>query len=486
LALMTTTPARAILSSCAVARLAIATTAATKVGRPQRETPGLVDVVDRGQAILHGWTSLAGSALYGSDAANGVVQVNTLSAADLGGHGCAEVRAGNDGTLAYELLAGFGAGRQISGVIGYSAFETDGNEYSSFDGSARLDDNGDLARFETRDRRSRRYLWAKLETGGGDDRPHRVTAQFHEQYWDFETGHGWLWWIPDFAESMDETRWLASFQWRPAVARDGRLGQEYVVRLQRHSIDWSPRYYPNGAFDGFYPAGMWEDLDTDADDILARAQLQWTISERADLLFGAEGDRFLYDGDREHTATVDVDDAAGGFPPFPGGATMALDPWLDPVLDHTRFENQIAYSAAKFNLSTNLYTTETSGLETELLVARRRLSGFANHSWARRDDEGVIDVTIAPSPDRVAWAPARVANAGAGWTTERWAAALTPHWQGRTARRASDQGVQTLPLHVVALNLDQFRARELVKVLPFPFDYRQETRRVVVSLRFDA
>jgi len=106
------------------------------------------------------------------------------------------------------------------------------------------------------------------------------------------------------------------------------------VRLQRHSIDWSTRYYPNGAFDGFYPAGMWEDLDTDADDLLARAQLQWTISERADLLFGAEADRFVYDGDHEHTATVDVDDAAGGFPPFPDGATMALGPWLDPVLDH--------------------------------------------------------------------------------------------------------------------------------------------------------
>src|SRR6185436_3633979 len=37
--------------------------------------------------------------------------------------------------------------------------------------------------------------------------------------------------------------------------------------------------------------------------------------------------------------------------------------WLTVRADlfHTRFENQIAYSAANFNLSTNLYTTETSG-----------------------------------------------------------------------------------------------------------------------------
>jgi iron complex outermembrane receptor protein len=421
-----------------------------------------------------------------------------------------------------------------------------------------------------------------------------------------------------------------------------------VVRFQRHAIDWSTRYYPNGAFDGFYPAGMWEDLDTHADDVFARAQLSFDLDDRADLLLGVEADRFFYDGDREHDSNVDVDDAAGGFPPNADGATMRLGPWLDYVLDHpitdlaayaqlsarrragiplgltlgarwdhqsfdfdaigepgrptrdrtfdqvsprlavvlepagtvsikllggeafraptptelagahtfslasnieelepetistgellaewsatrtitvrgslfyTRFENQIAYSAANFNLSTNLFTTETSGLETEVLYARGRLSGFFNHSWARREDEESIDPTIAASPDRVAWAPAHVLNAGAGWSAPRFTAALSVHWQGSTARRSSDVGVETLPFHSVALDLDTFRPRTLdgwldvdarvstrlphgltlavtarnlfdeeqtlVKVLPFPFDYRQETRRVTLSLRLD-
>jgi iron complex outermembrane receptor protein len=697
---------------------------ATKIGRPLRETPGAVDVVDRDEARTHGWTSLAdvlyqqpgfapaqdydrrtvgarglfegwnnnhllhlvdgvpwndnlygsaytweitplamartvevlrgpGSALYGSYAMNGVVQVNTVSAVDLGGVGMAEVRAGNQGTLAYDLLAGFGAGKPVSGVIGYSSSETDGNEYPSYDGSARLDSApsstpaaDELARFDTRDRRSSRYLWAKVEARGDD--LGALDAQLHEQYWDFETGHGWLWWIPDFGESMDETRRLASLRWRPEVARDGRLAQEYVLRFQRHSIDWSTRYYPNGAFDGYYPAGMWEDLDTHADDLFARAQLQWNLGDRAEALFGVEADRFLYDGDHEHDATVDVDDAAGGYPPFPNGATMPLGPWLDPLLDHpidslggygqltarkrsglpieltlgarwdhtkvdydaiaepgrpqrsrtfdevspraavvflpgdtvavklmtgrafraptptelagahtfslasnieqldpervtttevetewratrrltlradlfhTRFENQIAYSAANFNLSTNLFTTETSGLETELLYARGRFSGFANGTFDRRDDEEVIDVTIAPSPDRVAWAPARVANLGASWRAADYSAALVVHWQGPVERRASEVGVQTLPLSTAVLDLDLYRPRdvaswtsvdarvahalphgfeialearnlldrdrELVKVLAFPFDYRQETRRWLVSLRLD-
>jgi iron complex outermembrane receptor protein len=183
----------------------------------------------------------------------------------------------------------------------------------------------------------------------------------------------------------------------------------------------------------------------------------------------------------------------------------------------TRFENQIAYSAANFNLSTNLLTTETSGIEAELLYARGRLSGFWNYTWADRRDEDSIDPTIAASPDRVTWAPSRVTNLGVGWTAPRFTAALSVHWQGAAARRSSDVGLQTLPFHTVALDLDRFRPREvsawtdvdarvstplpygltlavaarnlldegqtLLKVLPFPFDYRRETRRVEVSLR---
>ena len=584
-----------------------------------------------------------GSSLYGSYAANGVVEVETVSASDLEGGGMAEVRAGNAGTRVYELLAGYGAGRAVSAVLGYTADETDGNQYSSHDGSARLDDNGELARFDTRDGRSSHYFWAKLEGGQGLE---GLALQYHEQYWDFETGHGWLWWIPDFRESMAERRRLASLAYRPSPST--RFTKEYAVRFQRHAVDWSTRYYPDGAFDGFYPTGMWEDLDTHADDIFARAQLSFDLGDRADLLVGVEADRFTYGGDREHTSNVDVDAAAGGFPPFPGAATQRLGPWLDYLLDqpiddlaafvqlsarrvtgtplgvtlgarwdhrsfdfdaidepgrpersrrfdevsprlavvvmpsdtvtvkllgsrafraptptelagahtfslasnieeleperiatgelfaewwatrtltvragifHTHFENQIAYSPANLNLSTNLFTTDTSGVETELLYTRGRLSGFLNHSWARRDDEKSLDATIASSPDRVAWAPAQVWNAGMAWTAPRFTAALSIHRQGTTARRASDVGVQVLPYHAVALDLDAFRSRTvdswtqvdgrvsaplprnltlaidaqnlfdeeraLVKVLPFPFDYRQETRRVVASLRLD-
>ena len=71
---------------------------------------------------------------------------------------------------------------------------------------------------------------------------------------------------------------------------------------------------------------------------------------------------------------------------------------------HTRFENQIAYSAANFNLSTNISTAETLGLELEVLFSRGAWSAFANWSWAHRVDEEVLDETVAESvaPERPA------------------------------------------------------------------------------------
>jgi hypothetical protein len=73
-------------------------------------------------------------------------------------------------------------------------------------------------------------------------------------------------------------------------------------------------------------------------------------------------------------------------------------------------------------------------------------------------------------------------------------------WSPRYYPRAGSDGGSTLlwltvradlfhtrcenQIAVIARNLLD-RERERVNVLPFPFDYRQETRRVLVSLRYD-
>jgi outer membrane receptor protein involved in Fe transport len=580
-----------------------------------------------------------GSALYGSNASNGVVQVNTLSARDLDGKAEGRVRLGSAATRIYDVIAGFGAGRLVSGVIGYNAFRTDGNEYASRDGSGRTDAAGNLATFLTNDRRESRYVTAKLE---GSQSLDGLSLQYHDQYWKFQSGHGWLWWIPDVREAMAESRQIVSLRYRRQV--EGRVSHEYLARYQRHDIDYTTRYYPNGAFAGRYPAGAVEHLATRAEDVFGRAQLTWKLAGRSTLILGLEGDRFFYGGDSGHDSTIDVDAAAHA--PFPDNRPTPVGPWLDYVLEApitnlafytqyatrgraggaldvtlgarydrtsfdyhdilaanrpdvnkefssfsprvavvlfptgrvsvkllggrafrapsptelagahtlslasniaqlrperiatgelaadwkvsrylglranvfvTRFENQIAYSAENLNLSTNLYTLDTTGFEAEALLSRGALSGFLNYSYAQRLDERIIDRTITPSTDRLTWDPSQRANLGIAYARRQWTASVSGHYQGSVARRASDVGVQVLPLNVVSVDLDRYRPRTLgawltldatlgfklprnlsasvivrnltdtrsntlVKVLAFPFDYRQEGRRCDFAL----
>lgn len=585
-----------------------------------------------------------GSALYGSYAVNGVVQVNTVSAGDLEGKNLARATIGDAGVRVYDSLNGYGAGNLISAVVGYNSYETDGNEPLDYDGSGLTDSQGNLARSRVNDRRSSRYFWAKLEGSRGLQ---GLGVQYHDQYWKFQTGHGWLWWTPDFREGMEETRRILSLSYEPAT-EGNRLSQEYLVRFQRHDVDWNTRYYPNGARGGFYPAGMWEYLDTRADDVFGRAQFSWKLRGKSNLLLGLEGDRFSYKGDREHDSNVNVGDSAGFFPHFPDNRTTHLGPWLDYIDGHpltnvgvygqlttkghlsghvdltlgarhdrlsfdytdirlagrpllskdfsrfspriavivlptqklsiklmagrafrapaptelagahtfslasnidqlrpevmttgeiaadwvlnkflnlrsnlfvTKLENEIAYSAQNMNLSTNIYTLKTAGLEAELLFEYAGFSGFLNYSHARRLDEKIIDSTIAPSPKHLTWDPANKVNFGVGYVHRGLSVGLAGHYQGTVDRRASDVGTQTLPLNIVSLDVDLFRPRSLgawftldgkvgyrlphnltlallgtnvfddghnrlVKNLAFPFDYLQEGRRYRVSLTY--
>ncbi len=270
-----------------------------------------------------------GSALYGSNATNGVVQMNTFNGADLDKPIYAKVSLyGSEGTSRYEFMTGTTSG-DYDFIIAYSQHETDGNEYTSYDGSNRMATLEDPAtgrprsqQFVKKDKREDSYLWTKLSIG------ENWQIQYHRQQWDFGTGHGWVFWIPDFDESMNESRDILSVKYNSNINEN--LSQEYVVRYQNHDISWNQRYYPTGAFADFYPSGMWEFLDTKASDVFVRAQLTWLLDERATLLAGFEGDRFSYDGDNEHYSNIDVDFT---FAPYPGDINTPLGPWLDYIAD---------------------------------------------------------------------------------------------------------------------------------------------------------
>ncbi len=267
-----------------------------------------------------------GSALYGSNATGGVISLQTASPKAGGKMLQTRLILGERNSRTFDVLGGYDA--SLAAVtLGFQHFSTDGNEYSSYDGSGRLGGNGDPARFRVQDGRSHSYAFAKV-VGKGELAG--FSLQFHNQAWDFETGHGWLWMVPDVRESMQESRQMLVLSYRTPTP-DARLQQEYTVRYQRHSIDWLQRYAPDGAYDDFYPSGIWEYINTSAHEVFSRAQLSYNWGDLR-LLGGVEYTLFLYNGDDAHWANADLADAAGGFPPVAGFA--GLGPWLEPARNH--------------------------------------------------------------------------------------------------------------------------------------------------------
>jgi iron complex outermembrane receptor protein len=229
-------------------------------------------VLVRSMEIIRG----PGSALYGSSATNGVVNINTRSV--VGSAAQASVRFGNAGTRIYDLFVGHEL-KPLSFVVAYNHFETDGNTYNDYDASGRADANGRLLKFHVGDARSSDYLFAKVE-GKGNLRG--LSLQFHWQSWKFETGHGWIWYIPDIKEQMAEQRQIVSLAYKPRALFKERFQQEYVLQYQRHAVDWHIKFFPDNsqvaAADGssvVLPQGLYENLVTDTHSVFMRAQFSY-------------------------------------------------------------------------------------------------------------------------------------------------------------------------------------------------------------------
>ena len=570
-----------------------------------------------------------GSALYGSNAVNGVVSLHTLEAEEVQGGGEARLRLGERGTQRLDLLTS-GAGSALSFVAAYTVQTTQGNEYPSLDASGRTDGGGTPLALRTRDHRASDYFFAKARGIGPLE---GWSFQVHQQRWSFETGHGWIFQIPDFPESMQEERRIAALK---HVRESGSLAWEGVLRYQWHAMDWNQRYFPSGPV---YPQGLTEYLSTTTDEAFGRAQVTWRFGRDSSLVAGLEATRFTYDGDKAHRSNVDINNPGGTYLPTPDGRFLPLRPYLGWTLGHpvmglaffaqvtsgtfaqgrfdltfglrhdrqhsrfnaldrgdpggphptesldyqqtsprlglvyhrspehtlklllgrafrspspseafgantyalasnirqlrpetadtlelasdwslgphvvwranlfdTRTRNFIAYSVANANLSTNLYSLRTRGLETELLWQAGRWSGFLNASKTRRMDETILDPTIAPSGD-VTWVPSVTANLGAAWKPPDGTVALSLHRQGGTLRRTSDldpAGASPRPASVPpftrvdlrvawrfarALELEAGASNVLdakglyAKNFQYPFDYRIDPRMAWIGLR---
>lgn len=499
-----------------------------------------------------------GSALYGSNATNGFLGVQTPSGADMMGKTEVQYMLGSQKTTQVNAYTG-NKSENYSYFLGYTGMQTEGNTYKSYD------DSGRSGKFDVRDDRNTRYFFLKVQ-GEGDFRA--LAVQFHDQYWNFQTGHGWLFNIPDFRESMLEHRQVASVSYRPYI---GDLSTEFILQYQRKVLDWNTRYAPVAppglgyGGGGYATTGIWEYLNTSFDNLFARAQVSKELDSKSSLLLGVEGSRFIYDGDRAHFSNTVLNDGSYAADPnntflpanaflgnlkghpvqttaaygqyvwgdlsqsmyqltfgarydsqrleyntgtgtaqrsfdafspriaavlkpsynvsvkllagrafrapspseiggqntwalasnpkglnpekittFEAGADYRYSPSLNLRANAflTEVKDQIGYSWSAANLSTNIYSTRTTGAETEILVARGNSKIFLNASVAQRLDESIADSTVAISKNKVTWAPALTANLGySNQWSEKMRGTMVASYLGKQERRSTDNAI---------------------------------------------
>lgn len=571
----------------------------------------------------------AGS-LYGGNAINGVISSHTLEAADLNGIADVRFRAGSNNTFITDIITG--AENESAGIVAsFTRFSTDGNNYNSYDLSGRMAATGDLAPFKVKDEQNNHYFFAKVY---GKEKYKGLSLQYHEQHWGFQTGHGWLFSVPDLPEVMNEYRMMVALKYAPRNETK-KFNYEASARYQDHGINWNMRFFPDhsAAYGINFPNGISEALKTKARDLFIRFRGDYTFNSSR-FIFGLEGDYFSYRGDEFHTANMDLNTFTA---PDSTNRSYRLNPWLEYILDKpvknlaafaryispklfdrlqltvggrydnqffnytdiyapgrpvqhksftlfsphaclvynagdltlkaiagrafrtpsptemfgantftlasninqlepeivtnfdlgldwklsksmnlglnwflVNFKNQIAYSVANANLSTNIYSLKTTGLEAELRFGMDRFSGFLNYSFSKRLDESITDSTVAVSLKKLTWAPANMANLGILYSATGFYASLSMHYQGEVARRSSDiipvyeiYRPEVVPSWVnfdckIAYRLGSFaefgilarnlsnQEQYLIKNNAAPFDYRRERRRIFVdfSIRF--
>ncbi len=565
------------------------------------------------------------SALYGSNATNGVLSLNTIDPSDMEETGEVRFRIGNKNTRIYDLMVG-AENDFASLLVAFNAYETDGNEYQSFDDTRDEFDNYLSTRREVNDNRSSQYFFTKIS---GKNRLKDISFQYHEQAWQFETGHGWLFLIPDQPESMKESRRLMALSYKPGWL-DDKLRMEISSRFQRHNVDWNMRYYSDNSLQGFYPNGVTEYLKTGASDLFSRVQLGYDLSSQSSLLMGIEHTYFIYKGDEAHASNIDLNNTYG---PNPNNQITPANAWFEFALNQpvntigvfgqyisskwggkiqataglrydaqffdyidiydedqikpksfsqlnprlglvvlptnslrfkllagrsfrtpaptemfgantyslasnigqlepeiintyemvmdwkfhkhfdlringflTDFENQIAYSVANANLSTNVYSLTTVGFESELLLHGRKFSGFFNFSRAFRLQEEILDNTIAED-NVLTWVPSTTSNLGIAYNTTHHYFSGVLHYQGEVLRRSSDITMATSTFRLDQVNdwveLDlkaayrKFKFMELgvvvnnmlgtkgflIKNNSYPFDYQRQGRTFLLDFK---
>lgn len=304
-----------------------------------------------------------GSALYGSNAINGVVAINTRKA---GAMPPAEIRirSGSEGTQ-WQDVAGAGSLPWVSVVAGYGHRGTRGNAYDSYDASGRTGPDGSRAKFEVNDTRSTHAAFLKL---AGDGPLSGFSLQAHWSRWTSETGHGWLFRIPDESErdaTEEAMAWLAYAS--PPLARE-RLRLEFVAQWKHHGVDWRIKEVPDGGSLGGdpYPDGVTEAVQSVFQDYFLRAQADYRAFAGIRGLLGIENTFEPSHTEGLHRSNVDLN-RGGTLRPFPDGGLQDLKPLFEAIEDQP-FNNFGTYLQVESGDALGRFLAATAGLRYDVLA----------------------------------------------------------------------------------------------------------------------
>lgn len=279
-----------------------------------------------------------GAALYGSQAVTGVIQVNSVSFADLKGNGEIRIKAGDYGYRNLNMLTGV-KGKNADLLISLNNFSSQGNEYESYDISLKRTD-GSFIKQRTQDEKSSIYFWTKLE---GRDKLQGFSLSYHCQNYNFQMGHGFLDIFPEIEKTSSVTRnYILAKYVTPRSSK--KLVQEYVLKydneISRYNMQLIPvgfvRLLSNGSLDS---SGIYEEYITPVNDLFARTQWIYLFENGATLLGGIEQDMVYYRGDKQHNSNVNLNSgnvnlSLPGFIPFNSGKLEKLGPLYEPIKNH--------------------------------------------------------------------------------------------------------------------------------------------------------
>lgn len=270
-----------------------------------------------------------GSVLYGSQAVTGVIGVNSLTYSELKGNGEAEIQAGDYGYSSVDILTG-ARGNFFNTLISFNHYESDGNEYDSYDALLKRDSQGNFIKQRTQDEKFSTHFWTKMEF---KDKLAGLSLSYHFQHYDFQMGHGFLTIFPEIEKTSHMTRNYAMAKYVTPREKQ-KLIHEYVLKYDYEVSDFDMQIVPvgfvrrliTGALDS---SGVYERYETPVHGGFARAQWIYFFENKATLLAGLEQNVAYYNGDKLHYSNVDL--SKPGFAPFPNGLIADVGPLYESI-----------------------------------------------------------------------------------------------------------------------------------------------------------